>query len=137
MKQEVVAQKILGELVDLTICTEKNEDIVWEYLLLAYAAGFDEGRKQHAHRKPVGQYSIHGDLIKIWDSVSLATKHFGLHKTSISKAALGRTETCVGFRWKFVDITKPSSKEKIKPVTAKSVRPKPRTHFSKKGRAFP
>ena len=142
MKQEIVAQKILQELLELEICTKENieiiiplefEDIIWDYLNQAYAAGYDEGRKRHSHRKPIAQYSVEGTLIKIWESSALASQHFGLDKTAVSKAALGKHETCAGFRWRFVNLTKPiSAEETIGSVKPKSIRPKPRTHFSKK-----
>jgi hypothetical protein len=105
MKQEVVAQKILADLEALGLSNEKVEDIIWEFLKLAYAAGYDEGRLQYSKRRPVLQMSLDGKPVKIWESCSIAARHYNRNKTAISKAALGKTKSGIsaGFRWKYVD----------------------------------
>lgn len=54
----------------------------------------------------VAQYSASGDLIKIWDSISQASKHFGSKTTScirrVCKNEPGRN-TYKGFIWRYVD----------------------------------
>ena len=106
MRQEVVAQKVLGELVDLGLVKEEHEEIFWEYLRCTWAAGFDEGRLQYVKRKPVIQLALDGTTtIKIWSSCVEAARFFNMNKTSISKAALGKTKSGIsaGYRWKYLD----------------------------------
>lgn len=52
-------------------------------------------------RKSVEQYTISGDFIKGWESLSEAARTLGLHKTNISNCALGKTKWCGGYKWKF------------------------------------
>ncbi len=106
MRQEIVAQKVLGELVDLGLVREQDEDIFWAYLHCVWAAGYDEGRLQYTKRKPVVQLERDGVTpVKVWNSCVEAARFFSMNKTSISKAALGKTKSGIsaGFRWKYVE----------------------------------
>lgn len=104
MDQDRVARSILGELVELGVVREQEEDIAFEYLYCAYAAGFDEGRMQAAHRRPVLQVDMAtGRAIKRYDSALIAARKVGLTKHSISKAALGKTRHAGGFYWEYID----------------------------------
>lgn len=106
MEQGIVAQKILGELVHLGLVQEQDEDVFWAYLHCAWAAGYDEGRLQYTKRKPVVQLALDGVTpIKIWNSCVEAARFFNMNKTSISKAALGKTKSGIsaGFRWKYLE----------------------------------
>ena len=105
MKQQIVAQKILGELVDLGLADERTEEIYWEYIKLAWAAGYDEGRMQRTKRRPIVQMDLKGNPIKIWASCVIAARHFRRDKTALSKAALGKTKSGIsaGYRWKYLD----------------------------------
>jgi hypothetical protein len=134
VKQEDVAGKILIELMELGIVKESQEEMVYTYLCQAYAAGWVEGSMQYHKRKPVGQYSLEGKLLKIWESSYMAARHFDLDKTSISKAALGKTETCAGFRWRYINVKDPNASkiQTIGSMKSKSIQPRQRTHFSKK-----
>lgn len=49
--------------------------------------------------KKVYQYSMKGDLIKVYPSLSIAAKENGRTRTAISYCCLGKTETCNGFVW--------------------------------------
>lgn len=55
--------------------------------------------KQHGN--PVEQYSLDGEYIQTFESVSSAAKHFKCHQSSILGAANGRQKTSCGFIWKY------------------------------------
>lgn len=134
MEKDVVSQKILAELLELGHCVEQDEDWIWIALQRAYAAGYDEGRLQYRHRKPVGQYTLDGNLIKIYQSAQSAARAHDVSKHAISKAALGKTMTAAGYRWKYVNTREPTSETRsIEPMQGQTVRPKLRSHSSKKG----
>lgn len=69
-----------------------------------YGTRNDTLRKQNGRR--VGQYTLDGSLIKIWDSVQQAAFSFGVKTTScitrVCKHLPGRN-TYKGFRWEYVD----------------------------------
>lgn len=54
--------------------------------------------------KPIGQYDLQGNLVKIWASAKEAQREKGWSSTSIGKCALGKTnhKTAYGFKWKFI-----------------------------------
>lgn len=132
MKQETVAGKILSELLEQGIATKNNEWILYNYLMQAYAAGVDEGRLQYAKRVPVAQYSIEGSLLKVWDSMTVAARYYGITKHGISKVCRGKTRTAAGFRWKYVNIKDPTSAEPtIGSIPKESIQPRPRNRASK------
>ena len=104
MDQDRAVRGILGELVELGIVTEQGEDTAFEYLYCAYAAGYDEGRMQAAHRRAVLQIDmVSGRAIKRFDSAVIAARKVGLTKHSISKAALGKSRHAGGFLWQYID----------------------------------
>lgn len=60
--------------------------------------------KQHDRRnrrKPIGQYSLNGDLIKLWDSAQDASESLGISIQSIRSCAIGVYKTGNGFIWKY------------------------------------
>lgn len=103
MDQPIVAQKILAELLQLKVVNDVDEDIVFAYLCQAFAAGYDEGKLQKAHRRPVMKMNMNGDPICIYQSALVAARKTGLTKSAISKAALGKIAYSGGFKWKYVD----------------------------------
>lgn len=105
MKQHIVAQKVLFELEILGLSNEKVEDVLWEYLKMVYAAGYDEGRLQRTKRRAVIQMDMQGKPIKIWDCAKTAARHLDMNESTIRKAALGKINSgkTAGFKWKFVD----------------------------------
>lgn len=136
MKQDDTAGKILLELLERGVITEENEYTVFTYLQQAYASGYDEGRLQTKHRRPVGRYSSDGKLIKTYPSISAAARAFGVDKTAISKAVNGRATKIAGYNWKFINIKDPTSASKTTTVgsyRAQQSPPKPKTRSSKKG----
>lgn len=62
--------------------------------------------KEENHKsrgKIVEQYSLNGDYIKSFDSVSEAANEFGCCVAAISNCCLGRTKSSQGYRWKFAE----------------------------------
>ena len=52
--------------------------------------------------KSVGQYTLDGDLVKIWPSAMEAQRQAGFARGNICKAANGKYKTPYGFIWKYV-----------------------------------
>jgi len=73
------------------------QNIIKHHLLLMYGTGFDEGRKQNSHGKPVIQ-KLHGMEVKIHSNITDAAKKMGVHKSTISKAIINK-RLCKGFEW--------------------------------------
>lgn len=71
------------------------------YLNLAYGAGFDEGKKQNAHGKPVMQLKD-GKEIKTWPSQWDAEQFYKLSKGALWKALSGKKIKIKGFDWRRV-----------------------------------
>jgi len=140
MKQENVAGKILVELLNQKIISEDDEFTVHDYLMQAYAAGYNYGRLQTGRRQPVAQYDTKGNLIKIWDSASEAGSALKIPRGSISDVANGRISknrknpklTAGGYMWRKVNLKNPNAvEERIGSIQVKSVRQVPKTHASK------
>lgn len=49
----------------------------------------------------VDQYSLEGEFIKTWDSMTIAARELGVQKTNIHKCCNGNAKTCGGFIWKY------------------------------------
>ena len=60
-------------------------------------------RMRKALSKPVGQYKLDGQLIKVWQSANEVQRRTGFARGNISKAANGNYKTAYGFRWKYVE----------------------------------
>ena len=65
-------------------------------------------RSAKSRSKPVGQYTLDGELVKIWQSPCEAGKQIGLSDSHVSKAANGKLKTAYGCIWRYVE-----RKEKI------------------------
>lgn len=57
--------------------------------------------REHTGRK-IGQYSMDGKLIQVFDSIGLAGKYMKCNKTSIFKVCKGVNKSCGGYDWKYV-----------------------------------
>lgn len=55
-----------------------------------------------ANSKPLGQYTLDGELVKIWPSTQEAQRQAGFSQGNISQVANGKLKTAYGFRWKYV-----------------------------------
>ena len=53
--------------------------------------------------KPVGQYTLDGELVKIWQSTSDVQRQLGFSQAHISKVARGKRKTAYGYVWKYVE----------------------------------
>ena len=58
--------------------------------------------------KSVGQYTLDGELVKIWPSATEAQRQVGFGQGNICQAANGKFKQVYGFTWKYVE-----RKEKI------------------------
>ena len=52
--------------------------------------------------EPVGQYTLDGDLVKVWQSTREVERRTGFACSNICKAAKGNCKTAYGFIWKYV-----------------------------------
>lgn len=52
--------------------------------------------------KPVGQYTLDGDLVKVWQSTNEVQRQTGFIQGNICKVANGNRKTAYGFVWKYV-----------------------------------
>ena len=68
--------------------------------------GTRNSRIQKALSNRVAQYTVDGQLIKVWNSMSEAAKHFGASTTTyirrVCQGSFGR-KTYKGYVWKYVD----------------------------------
>ena len=55
-----------------------------------------------AQSKPVGQYTLDGDLVKAWQSVNEVQRQTGFSQGNVSEVANGNRKTAYGFIWKYV-----------------------------------
>ena len=65
-------------------------------------------RVAKARSKLVGQYTLDGELVKIWPSTIEAQRQAGFNCGNISVVANGKRKTAYGFVWKYIE-----RKEKI------------------------
>lgn len=57
-----------------------------------------QGAKHH-NAKPVYQYTIDGEFVRMWEYTSLATKQLGINKSNIGEVCSGRRKTAGGYVW--------------------------------------
>jgi group I intron endonuclease len=55
---------------------------------------------------PVNQFTLDGELVKTWDSMTVAQNIGGFHKGNISRCCKGERKTHAGFRWEYVQSPK-------------------------------
>ena len=66
-----------------------------------YTSTFD--LKEDYRKKKVIQYDLEGELVKVFDSISDASKASGVNKSSIAKCCRGERKKAGNFIWKFFD----------------------------------
>ena len=59
-------------------------------------------RKDRGYSKPVAQYTLDNELIKVWKSPIEAEREEGFNSTNIGKVANGKQKTHKGYIWKYV-----------------------------------
>jgi hypothetical protein len=60
-------------------------------------------RVAKALSKPVGQYTLDGNLIKIWQSTHEVERQLGFSNGNIINAIRGRQKTAYGYVWKYIN----------------------------------
>ena len=53
--------------------------------------------------KSVAQYTRDGELVKVWQSTNEAARQLDIRSGNISLVARGKSKTCGGFVWKYVE----------------------------------
>jgi group I intron endonuclease len=53
------------------------------------------------HKKKIGQYTLDGDLIKIYDSLHQLERDTGYFRSAITNYLKGKSNYCYGFIWKY------------------------------------
>jgi len=103
MTQEDSIKSIIEEMTKQRPMSKDLVIFVESYIIMAWGVGFDEGRKQQSHRKPIVQKK-NGKIVKPWESVNLAAKAVGVAPTSISQVLNKRYghKTCAGFEWEYL-----------------------------------
>ena len=52
-------------------------------------------------KKPIIQYNLNNEVIRIWDSASKAGLFLNKHSAAISECCSGKRKTAYGYKWKF------------------------------------
>lgn len=65
--------------------------------------GTHNARSTKARSKPVGQYTLDGELVKVWQSTHEVERQLGFAQSHISKAARGKQKTAYGYVWKYIE----------------------------------
>ena len=60
-------------------------------------------KRAENRRKKVLQYDKNGNLIKKWNSMTEASKHYNISRSNISLCCLRKRKTAGGFIWKYFD----------------------------------
>ena len=63
--------------------------------------GTRNARIAETKSKPVVQYTLNGELIKVWSSATEAERRAGFDHSTISKVANGKRKTAYGYIWKY------------------------------------
>ena len=71
--------------------------------------GTRNARSTKARSKLVGQYTLEGNLVKIWQSTMEVERQLGFNNSNISAAARGKYKTAYGFVWKYIEEGKANS----------------------------
>lgn len=100
MEQDVAASKIAEELIKNGLLARFNKQEALAHLERLFAIGFDRGRKQTAHGKPVTQIDYKGNIVRDYDDITSAAKTIGVDKSAISKAVLGKVSKVGGYYWR-------------------------------------
>ena len=64
---------------------------------------YDNGRKHPPHERKVGQFDDSGNLIKVWNSQTEASKALNTHQSNIYKACVGLRNKAGGFAWSYIE----------------------------------
>ena len=59
-------------------------------------------RSGKTQSKPVGQYTLDGEFVKVWPSTMEVQRQAGFSQSSISQVACGKYKQAYGFTWKYI-----------------------------------
>ena len=96
---------IAGAVINLTkqnlssVCLSVNKSSGGFYWSYDYYDKFPLPKDKR--RKKVSQYTLEGEFVNEFESVSEASKQSGCNKTSIAKVCRGERNCCGGFYWKY------------------------------------
>lgn len=74
--------------------------------------------------KPITQYSLQGEKLRDWDSITSASKELGIHPTTIIRCLDGTFKQGKGFLWKYLNQDAPDAYKKDRKVIYKNTRSK-------------
>lgn len=82
----------------------RTKGYIWSYEKLPYLPKYKRktNNKTSGSRKSVGQFSKNGELIKIYDSITLAEKETDICNSSISAVCRNKRKTAGGYIWKYL-----------------------------------
>jgi hypothetical protein len=67
-----------------------------------YEENINHGTRTARTSKPLGQFTINGKLIKVWQSTMEVQRQLGYNQGHISAAARGEQKTSYGYVWKYI-----------------------------------
>ena len=59
-------------------------------------------RVAKALSKPIGQYTLDGDLVKVWQSTNEVQRQADFNRGAVSEVANGNRKTAYGFIWRYI-----------------------------------
>lgn len=63
---------------------------------------YDKTRKEeHVLAKPIYQYSLGGEYVRSWKSISIAARELNINNSNISMCAQGKRPNAGGYRWNY------------------------------------
>ena len=65
--------------------------------------GTHNERMAKTQSKPVGQYTLDGELVKIWPSAMEVQRQAGFYCSNICNTARGKYKQAYGFIWKYIE----------------------------------
>jgi len=76
-----------------------DDDYMMQYIT---AEAINQSMKRRRSRRgiPIAQYSLDGQLIRIWNSTNEAADYMEISKTAISLCVSGKSKTSHGYIWK-------------------------------------
>ena len=136
--QETIVDKVLQELLDFGICKKENGNVMYNYLMQIFAAGYGHNWKEEVFQKrsgvakPVIQLELNGRFLKIWQSATAAGHSLMIDRSSITKCLQGHTQTCAGYKWKYAPSPTSVLEPTIGSVKSESAQPEPEIRASRK-----
>ena len=98
----------LGSAGNINSCLTNTRDMANGYQWCYFKNLSQKKNKPYTYKgnikrqKQVAQYDLCDNLIKIWDSASIAAKETGTLISKISAACHGRQKTSNGYKWKYI-----------------------------------